>query len=334
MIFLTGGCGFIGSAFLHHWLANEAEPVLNLDALTYAGQPANVADLAQDPRYQFCHGDINDAALLTRLLHTHQPRAVLHLAAETHVDRSLLGPLRFAQTNALGTLQLLTAVLAYWQTLDASAAQHFRFLHVSTDEVFGSLAADAPPSTEASPYQPNNSYAASKAAADHFVRAFHTSHGLPTLTTHSSNNYGERQHPEKLIPRLIGNALRGQALPVYGDGQQRRDWLYVGDHCRALCRVLAAGEPGQTYNIGGGNERSNLAVVQQVCGLLDALAPRQDARSHHQLIAHVQDRPGHDARYRLNCEKIQTQLSWQVEMPFDQGLARTVQWALAQQGRA
>ncbi|MGY8903665.1 MAG: dTDP-glucose 4,6-dehydratase [Burkholderiales bacterium] len=332
MILLTGGCGFIGAALLRHWLATTDEPVLNLDALTYAGQAANVAELAGHPRYAFCQGDIGNGDLLATLLRQRQPRAVLHLAAETHVDRSLSGPLAFGQTNALGTLQLLTAVRAYWQTLDATAAQQFRFLQVSTDEVFGSLAATAPASMEASAYQPNNSYAASKAAADHFVRAFHISHGLPTLTTHSSNNYGERQHAEKLIPRMIHNALHGLPLPVYGDGQQVRDWLYVDDHCRALCAVLARGVPGQTYNIGAGNERSNLRVVQQLCDLLDTLRPRADGLTYRQLIAHTEDRPGHDRRYSLDCRKIKDELGWQAQMPFDQGLLRTVQWYLSQTG--
>lgn len=332
MILLTGGCGFIGSALLRHWLATTDEPVLNLDALTYAGQAANVADLAGHPRYVFCQGAIDDAHLLAALLRQHQPRAVLHLAAETHVDRSLSGPLAFGQTNALGTLHLLTAVLAYWHTLATQAARQFRFLQVSTDEVFGSLAASAPGSVEASAYQPNNSYAASKAAADHFVRAFHISHGLPTLTTHSSNNYGPRQHAEKLIPRMLHNALAGQPLPVYGDGLQVRDWLHVDDHCRALCAVLERGVPGQSYNVGAGNERSNLRVVQQLCDGLDSLRPRAGGSSYRQLIAHTQDRPGHDRRYSLDCRKITAELGWQAQMPFDQGLLHTVQWYLDQAG--
>lgn len=328
MILLTGGCGFIGSAFLRHWLAASHEPVLNLDALTYAGQAANVAELAQHPRYTFCAGDIGNASLLAALLRQHQPRAVLHLAAETHVDRSLAGPLAFGQTNALGTLHLLTAVLAYWQTLDAAAAQRFRFLNVSTDEVFGSLPPNAAPASEHQPYQPNNSYAASKAAADHFVRAFHVSHGLPTLTTHSSNNYGPRQHAEKLIPRMLHNALQGLPLPLYGDGLQVRDWLYADDHCRALCAVLARGTPGQSYNIGAGNERSNLQLVQHLCDLLDSLRPRADGQPYRQLIAHTPDRPGHDRRYSLNCHKLHTELGWQAQMPFERGLRLTVQWYL------
>jgi dTDP-glucose 4,6-dehydratase len=330
VIFLTGGCGFIGSAFLRHWLASSAEPILNLDALTYAGQLANTADLACESRYQFCIGDINDTALVARLLAQHQPRAVLHLAAETHVDRSLGGPQVFAHTNALGTLHLLSAVLAYWQTLPASAAQRFRFLQVSTDEVFGSLAPDAAPSTEDAPYRPNNSYAASKAAADHFVRAFHQSHGLPTLTTYSANNYGPRQHAEKLIPRMIHHALHGLPLPVYGNGLQRRDWLFAPDHCRALCAVLEGGQPGETYNIGAGNERSNLAVVGQVCALLNGLRPAPDGRSYARLITHIEDRPGHDTRYALDSSKCRNILGWQAETAFDSGLKATVQWTLQQ----
>ena len=278
MILVTGGCGFIGSGFLLQWLTDVDEPVVNLDLLTYAGNPGNLASIQDDPRYRFVHGDIGDSALVAGLLAQHRPRAVIHFAAESHVDRSISGPIAFAQTNVIGTLRLLDASLAYWKSLDADAASDFRFLNVSTDEVYGSLARDAPAFSEQHRYEPNSPYSASKAAADHFVRAYHHTYGLPTLITNCSNNYGPRQFPEKLIPLVIHNALGLRPLPVYGDGLQVRDWLHVDDHCRALREVLARGRPGETYNIGGRSERTNLDVVHAICQTLDTLRPRAGAR--------------------------------------------------------
>ena len=328
MILVTGGCGFIGSAFILEWLATQNEPVVNLDLLTYAGRLANLRSVEQHPGYHFSHGDIADTTLVSQLLAQHKPRAVVHFAAESHVDRSIAGPLAFAQTNVVGTLRLLEAVLAYWQALPADQAAAFRFLDVSTDEVFGSLGPQDPPFSETNRYEPNSPYSASKAAADHMVRAWHHTYGLPTLTTHCSNNYGPRQFPEKLIPLIIHNALRGKPLPVYGDGQQIRDWLFVNDHCSAIRAVLAGGQPGETYNVGGRSERANLDVVNTICRTLDELRPRAGGTPHAALITHVADRPGHDRRYAIDDSKIATQLGWQPAVGFDQGMRQTIQWYL------
>lgn len=331
MILVTGGCGFIGSAFILQWLQASDEPIVNLDLLTYAGNPGNLSAIEQDPRYRFFRGDIGDAELLARLLAEHRPRAVLNFAAESHVDRSISAPLAFAQTNVVGTLTLLDAVLAYWKKLEPQTAAGFRFLHVSTDEVYGSLAADAPGFTEEHRYEPNSPYSASKAASDHFVRAFQHTHGLPTLTTHCSNNYGPRQFPEKLIPLVIHNAALGQPLPVYGDGLQIRDWLHVDDHCRAIRAVLDRGRPAQTYNVGGRSERSNLAVVRAICDTLDRLRPREAGQRHAELITHVKDRPGHDRRYAIDDRKIASELGWHPSIAFEVGIRDTVQWYLENQ---
>jgi dTDP-glucose 4,6-dehydratase len=328
MILVTGGCGFIGSAFILQWLAGSDEPLVNLDLLTYAGHPGNLAEVEEHPRYQFVRGDIGDTALLSQLLADHRPRAIINFAAESHVDRSITGPLAFAQTNVVGTLQLLQAVLAYWRGLDAGAAAAFRFLHVSTDEVFGSLEAGAPAFTEQHRYEPNSPYSASKAASDHFVRAYHHTYGLPTLTTNCSNNYGPRQFPEKLIPLMIHNAVRGKPLPVYGDGRQVRDWLHVDDHCSALRAVLAKGAPGDTYNIGGRSERTNLQVVHAICDTLDKVAPRTGGTPHASLVTHVKDRPGHDRRYAIDDSKIAGELGWRPQVTFEAGIAQTVRWYL------
>lgn len=331
MILVTGGCGFIGSSFLLQWLSEVGEPVVNLDLLTYAGNPANLASLQGDPRYRFVQGDIADSTLVADLLARHQPRAVVHFAAESHVDRSISAPLAFAQTNVLGTLKLLDAAFAYWKSLDRESAVHFRFLNVSTDEVFGSLQADAPAFTERHRYEPNSPYSASKAAADHFVRAYFHTYGLPALTTNCSNNYGPRQFPEKLIPLMIHNALRGKPLPVYGDGMQVRDWLHVEDHCRALRVILERGRPGETYNIGGRSERSNLSVVHAICDALDALQPRAGGRPYAALVTHVTDRPGHDRRYAIDDGKVASELGWQPQVMFEEGIDQTVRWYLAHQ---
>lgn len=327
MILVTGGCGFIGSAYLLQWLRDPGESAVNLDLMTYAGHPGNLASLAGNERYHFVKGDIADTALVAGLLAKHRPRAIVHFAAESHVDRSISGPLAFAMTNVVGTLKLLDAALAYWKTLDAPAAAAFRFLHVSTDEVYGSLDATAAAFTEGHRYEPNSPYSASKAASDHFVRAYHHTYGLPVLTTNCSNNYGPRQFPEKLIPLMIHNALQGKPLPVYGDGQQIRDWLHVDDHCSAIREVLARGRPGQTYNIGGRAERTNLSVVRTICDTLDALRPHE-AGTYASLVTHVKDRPGHDRRYAIDDSKIAGELGWKPAMSFDQGIRNTVQWYL------
>ena len=328
MILVTGGCGFIGSAFLLQWLQETGEAAVNLDLLTYAGHPGNLASLEGHPRYHFARGDIGDTALVARLLAEHRPRAVVNFAAESHVDRSITGPLAFAQTNVVGTLQLLTAVTAHWRQLPATEAEAFRFLHVSTDEVFGTLGADAPAFTEQHRYEPNSPYSASKAASDHFVRAYQHTFGLPTLTTNCSNNYGPRQFPEKLIPLMIHNAVRGKPLPVYGDGQQVRDWLHVDDHCSALRAVLARGRPGETYNIGGRSERTNLQVVHAICTALDALRPRAGGEPHGALVTHVKDRPGHDRRYAIDDSKIAGEIGWKPAIGFEAGIAQTIAWYL------
>jgi dTDP-glucose 4,6-dehydratase len=327
-IIVTGGAGFIGSNFVLDWLAGSDETVVNLDKLTYAGNVHNLTPLTGDPRHIFVQGDIGDAGLVSALLAQHQPRAVLNFAAESHVDRSILGPGEFIQTNIVGTFHLLEQVRAYWATLDASAKAAFRLLHVSTDEVYGSLAASDPAFTEAHRYEPNSPYSASKAASDHLVRAYHHTYGLPVLTTNCSNNYGPLHFPEKLIPLMIVNAQAGKPLPVYGDGQQIRDWLYVKDHCSAIRAVLAGGRLGETYNIGGWNEKPNLDIVHTVCDLLDELKPRTDLQSYRSQISYVTDRPGHDRRYAIDARKIEQELGWKPAETFETGIRKTVQWYL------
>jgi dTDP-glucose 4,6-dehydratase len=328
MIFVTGGCGFIGSCFVLDWLEQEDEPILNLDALTYAGHLGNLAPVERHARYHFVRGDIRDRALFASLLDKWQPRAIVHFAAESHVDRSITGPAAFVDTNVNGTVALLEATLAYWQKLGAGEASAFRFVNVSTDEVFGSLGPGDAPFTESHPYQPNSPYSASKAAADHFVRAWHHTFKLPTLTTNCSNNYGPRQFPEKLIPLMIHNALRGQPLPVYGDGKQVRDWLYVADHCSALRAVLASGRPGETYNVGGRAEMANIDVVRVVCATLDEMRPSADGQPHERLVRHVTDRPGHDRRYAIDDTRIAREIGWAPAVRFEEGIRRTVRWYL------
>ncbi|MDO4706040.1 MAG: dTDP-glucose 4,6-dehydratase [Comamonadaceae bacterium] len=328
MILVTGGAGFIGANFVLDWLERVDEPVLTLDKLTYAGNLQNLASLEGDARHTFVRGDIADAALVAGLLERHRPRAIVHFAAESHVDRSIHGPQAFLHTNITGTFTLLEAARAYWQGLPEPARQSFRFVHISTDEVYGSLAPDAPAFTERNPYEPNSPYSATKAASDHLVRAWRHTYGLPVLTTHCSNNYGPLHFPEKLIPLVITRALAGQPLPIYGDGQQIRDWLYVRDHCRAIARVLEAGQPGQTYNIGGHNEIANIDIVRRICALLDTLRPRSDGASYAEQITFVPDRPGHDRRYAIDASKIQRELGWQPAETFDTGIRKTVQWYL------
>jgi len=328
MILVTGGAGFIGSNFVLDWLAQSDEPVLNLDKLTYAGNRRNLASLDGDARHAFVRGDIGDTGLVARLLAEHRPRAVVHFAAESHVDRSIHGAEDFIQTNILGTFRLLEAVRGHWLDLPEAERAAFRFLHVSTDEVYGSLAPDAPAFTEQHPYEPNSPYSASKAASDHLVRAWHHTHGLPVLTTNCSNNYGPYHFPEKLIPLMIVNALAGKSLPVYGDGLQVRDWLYVGDHCSAIRRVLQAGRVGETYNVGGWNEQPNIAIVKTICALLDELRPRADGQPYAAQITHVKDRPGHDRRYAIDARKIEAELGWRPAETFETGIRKTVQWFL------
>ncbi len=332
MIFITGGAGFIGANFVHHWLRTRDEPLLVLDALTYAGNLESLADVQDDARYAFARVDICDRPAVAALLQAHRPRAVLHFAAESHVDRSIHGPGDFIRTNVTGTFELLEASRAYWSALGEAERAAFRFLHVSTDEVYGSLAPTDPAFTETTPYAPNSPYAASKAASDHLVRAWHHTYGLPVLTTNCSNNYGPYQFPEKLIPLMIHNALAGRPLPVYGDGQNVRDWLYVEDHCRAIARVLDAGRTGETYNVGGHNEVRNLDVVHTLCSLLDELRPRDDGGSYAAQIAFVADRPGHDRRYAIDAGKIGRELGWTPQETFASGLRRTVQWYLEHAG--
>jgi dTDP-glucose 4,6-dehydratase len=327
MILVTGGAGFIGSNFVLDWLAGVGEPVLNLDALTYAGNTENLASLAGDARHVFVRGDICDRPLLDGLLETHRPRAVLHFAAESHVDRSIHGPAEFIRTNVQGTFTLLEAARAHWSQLPADEKQAFRFLHVSTDEVYGSLDKGDPAFCESDTYEPNSPYSASKAASDHLVRAWHHTYGLPTLTTNCSNNYGPFHFPEKLIPLMIVNALAGKPLPVYGDGQQVRDWLYVKDHCAAIRAVLARGRVGETYNIGGWNEQPNLEIVHAVCALLDEMKANPDG-PHARLVTHVPDRPGHDRRYAIDAGKIERELGWRPAETFESGLRKTVRWYL------
>jgi dTDP-glucose 4,6-dehydratase len=328
-LLVTGGCGFIGSNFVRHLLGGGTGRVVNLDKLTYAGNPANLADVEDDPRYAFVHGDIGDEALVGRLLSEHAVDAVVNFAAESHVDRSIDSPEPFVQTNVVGTLRLLNATKRHWLGLAPAAKAAFRFLHISTDEVYGSLGPGDPAFTEATPFAPNSPYAASKAASDHLVRSYQHTFGLPTLTTNCSNNYGPYHFPEKLFPLVILNALEGRKLPIYGDGQQVRDWLYVADHCAAIARVLAAGRPGETYNVGGLNERANLDVVRLICSLLDARAPRSDGRPYADQIEFVADRPGHDRRYAIDCGKITRELGWTPAESFESGLGKTVDWYLA-----
>jgi dTDP-glucose 4,6-dehydratase len=327
MIFVTGGAGFIGSNFVLDWLAQSDEPVLVIDKLTYAGNLENLASLAGDSRLVFERVDICDAERVEALLRTHRPRALLHFAAESHVDRSIHGPAEFVRTNINGTFALLEATRAHLADLGDEARRAFRFLHVSTDEVYGSLGTDDPAFCETTPYAPNSPYSASKAGSDHLVRAYHHTYGLPVLTTNCSNNYGPYQFPEKLIPLMIANALAGKPLPVYGDGQNVRDWLYVGDHCAAIRRVLEAGRPGDVYNIGGSAEKKNLDVVNILCATLDAARPRA-CGSYADLVTFVKDRPGHDRRYAIDATKIRTELGWTPAETFDTGLARTVRWYL------
>ena len=328
-ILITGAAGFIGANFVLDWLAQSNEPVINLDKLTYAGNLETLASLQGDARHIFVQGDIGDSALVSRLLAQHQPRAVLNFAAESHVDRSIHGPEDFIQTNIVGTFRLLEAVRAYWGGLPDEAKAAFRFLHVSTDEVYGSLGKDEPAFTETHRYEPNSPYSASKAASDHLVRAYHHTYGLPVLTTNCSNNYGPCHFPEKLIPLMIVNALAGKALPVYGDGLQVRDWLYVKDHCSAIRRVLEAGALGEVYNVGGWNEKTNIEIVHTVCALLDELRPRADGASYAAQITYVKDRPGHDRRYAIDASKIERELGWKPAETFETGIRKTVQWYLA-----
>ena len=328
MILVTGGAGFIGANFVLDWLAHSDEPVLNLDKLTYAGNLHNLDSLQGDARHLFVQGDIGDRALLDRLLAQHQPRAVLHFAAESHVDRSIHGPEDFIQTNVVGTFRLLEAVRQYWSALPATQKEAFRFLHVSTDEVYGTLSPDEPAFAETHQIEPNSPYSASKAASDHLVRAWHHTYGLPVLTTNCSNNYGPLHFPEKLIPLVIVNALAGKPLPIYGDGKQVRDWLYVRDHCSAIRRVLQAGRLGEVYNVGGWNEQANIDIVHTVCALLDELRPRADGQPYAAQITYVQDRPGHDRRYAIDARKLERDLGWKPAETFATGIRKTVQWYL------
>ena len=327
MILVTGGAGFIGSNFILDWLAHGGEPVVNFDKLTYAGNTRNVAALDGDSRYRLVRADICDRDAVERAFKEHGPRAVVHFAAESHVDRSIHAPADFIQTNVVGTFNLLEAARAHWQALDEAEKQAFRFLHVSTDEVFGSLGPEDPAFSETTPYAPNSPYSASKAASDHLVRAYHHTYGLPVVTTNCSNNYGPRQFPEKLIPLMILNALAGKPLPVYGDGRNVRDWLYVGDHCAAIRRVLERGRPGEVYNIGGGAERKNLDIVETLCDILGELRPRGAGR-YHDLVTFVKDRPGHDRRYAMDTSKIEAELGWRPEESLESGLRKTVRWYL------
>ena len=329
MILVTGGAGFIGANFVLDWLACNDEPVVNLDKLTYAGNLQTLASLDGNASHIFVQGDIGDNALLDRLLAEHRPRAVVNFAAESHVDRSIHGPEDFVQTNVLGTFRLLEAVRGHWNTLPAEEKSAFRFLHVSTDEVYGSLSATDPAFTEENTYEPNSPYSASKAASDHLVRAWHHTYGLPVLTTNCSNNYGPFHFPEKLIPLMIVNALAGKPLPVYGDGMQVRDWLYVKDHCSAIRRVLEGGRLGETYNVGGWNEKPNIEIVNIVCALLDELRPRADGKPYRDQITYVTDRPGHDRRYAIDARKLERELGWKPAETFESGIRKTVEWYLA-----
>jgi len=331
-ILVTGGAGFIGSNFVLDWIASETASVVNLDKLTYAGNLQNLASLEGNPCHIFVRGDIGDADLIGKLLAEHQPRAIVNFAAESHVDRSIHGPGEFIQTNIVGTFHLLEATRAYWGALSEEDKKAFRFLHVSTDEVYGSLKPEDPAFKETNTYEPNSPYSASKAASDHLVRAYHHTYGLPVLTTNCSNNYGSYHFPEKLIPLIIHNALAGKALPIYGDGQQVRDWLYVRDHCSAIRRVLEAGRVGETYNVGGWNEKPNLDVVHTLCAILDELSPRPDGKPYAEQITYVTDRLGHDRRYAIDATKINRELGWKPAETFETGIRKTVQWYLDNQG--
>lgn len=326
-ILVTGGAGFIGSNFVLHEMQDPSAWLVNLDKLTYAGNPHNLASIGGDPRHEFVHGDICDRPLLQRILKQHQPGAIVHFAAESHVDRSIHGPDDFIRTNIDGTFALLEETRAYWAALSDEARADFRFLHVSTDEVYGSLGTDDPPFSETTAYAPNSPYAASKAASDHLVRACHHTYGLPTLTTNCSNNYGPLQFPEKLIPLMILNARNGKPLPVYGDGKNVRDWLYVEDHCGAIATVLRRGRPGETYNIGGWNEKPNIEIVEAICDLVDEMAGRLNS-PRRQLITYVKDRPGHDRRYAMDARKIERELGWKPKETFESGIRKTVHWYL------
>ena len=327
-VLITGGAGFIGANFVLDWVAQSDEKIVNLDKLTYAGNLESLASLKNNPRHVFVQGDIGDVALLPKLLAEHQPRAVLNFAAESHVDRSIHGPGEFIETNIVGTFRLLESVRGYWHGLHAQAQSQFRFLHVSTDEVYGSLAPQDPAFTEHHPFEPNSPYSASKAASDHLVRAWHHTYGLPVVTTNCSNNYGPLHFPEKLIPLMIVNALAGKPLPVYGDGMQVRDWLYVKDHCSAIRRVLEGGRLGETYNVGGWNEKPNIEIVKTVCALLDELRPRADGASYTTQISYVKDRPGHDRRYAIDARKLEKELGWKPAETFETGIRKTVAWYL------
>ena len=326
MILVTGGAGFIGSNFVLDWIATEGSPVVNVDKLTYAGNPENLVSLANDARHIFVQADISDRPRIDALLAQHKPEAIVHFAAESHVDRSIHAPGEFVQTNVVGTFNLLEATRAYWSALAEPAKSHFRFLHVSTDEVYGSLGMSDPAFSETTAYAPNSPYAASKAASDHLVRAYHHTYGLPTVTTNCSNNYGPLQFPEKLIPLMIRNALQGQPLPVYGDGKNVRDWLYVSDHCAGIRTALKKGRVGETYNIGGNSEKNNLEVVHALCAILDQL--HAAGAPHAKLITFVKDRPGHDWRYAIDASRIKNELGWQPTEKFESGLRKTVQWYL------
>ena len=330
MIFVTGGAGFIGANFIHAWVARRGEPVLNIDALTYAGNAENLAAVSAASAangYRFERADICDEGAMSALFARFEPRAIVHFAAESHVDRSILGPAEFVRTNVVGTFTLLQCALAHWRKLSGDEAEGFRFLHVSTDEVYGSLDETDPPFSETTPYEPNSPYSASKAGSDHLVRAYHHTYGLPTLTTNCSNNYGPYQFPEKLIPLVISNALEGKRLPIYGDGRNVRDWLYVVDHCAAIVEVLARGRIGETYNIGGRNEKTNLEVVHALCARLDAVRPKASG-SYADQIEYVKDRLGHDRRYAIDAGKIERELDWRPAETFETGLEKTVRWYL------
>ena len=331
MIFVTGGAGFIGTNFVLDWLLQNNEHVVNIDKLTYAGNLENLSSLQNNNRHTFIQGDIGDTALTSELLEKHQPRAVLNFAAESHVDRSILGPEAFIQTNVVSTFNLLESIRTYWSKLRGDEKINFRFLHVSTDEVYGSLTKDEPAFSETNRYEPNSPYSASKASSDHLVRSYHHTYGLPVLTTNCSNNYGPYQFPEKLIPLIIVNALADKTLPIYGDGLQVRDWLFVKDHCSAICRVLESGRLGETYNVGGWNEKTNIDIVRTVCALLDKLRPRDDGKNYCDQITFVTDRPGHDQRYAINAKKIKQQLDWKPIETFETGIQKTVQWYLKNQ---
>ena len=329
MILVTGGAGFIGANFVLDWLKEpNAEGIINLDKLTYAGNLATLASVKNDPRHLFVQGDIGDRTLVAKLLKEHQPRAIVNFAAESHVDRSIHGPADFIDTNIVGTFNLLECAREYWNGLQAAQKTNFRFHHVSTDEVYGSLLPTAPAFNETHPYEPNSPYSASKAASDHLVRAWFHTYGFPVVTTNCSNNYGPYHFPEKLIPLVILNAMNGKSLPIYGDGQQVRDWLYVGDHCSAIRAVLVNGELGQTYNIGGWNEKANIDVVRTICQILDKVKPRADGQPYAQQITFVKDRPGHDRRYAIDARKIERELGWRPAETFDTGIKKTVQWYL------